>query len=143
MKIALIASAAIALSLCIGACVAHRPAISSADMASWQGVPIEELDAQPEFAAMPMTEKPLSNGGALRQYTSCVVKQGETKTRCFATNGYFSVANCRTEHTPDEQVCCIHTFLINRNQVVSYTPVGVCHMGCNRRPVSRPCQGND
>jgi hypothetical protein len=140
----LIAIVGVSLAV-LGCAPAKKPAapaarVRAADVESWAGVPVIELETHAVFSTLPRETRPLSDGSEMWVFKAC--RSAKTDVRCRSAgtafgNSAVGAANCSGGDTVEN--CCHNQFIVKDGAVASYRPTGTCWTDCRARPSSRPC----
>ncbi len=100
------------------------------DLDAWVGQPVEALDTQPFFLALPMVKTFTQSGVEIRNYIN-----GRNIERCFGSGyiygGTYNPANYNTfSNCVSGFGACNNIFYIKNEKVVEYAPTGSGGMRC-------------
>lgn len=111
---------------------AHK-GVRQADLDSWKGVDLIELETHQLFSTIPLQKSELSDGTTLYNYSNSGSKK--MPTNCFTNAyGYTSCSGGGTKTTT-----CSNQFFVKDKKVLSYRALGKCYTDCSVRPPSKPC----
>src|SRR5438105_4789228 len=112
--------------LVIPACMAVR----EADLRSWQGRPVAELEKHPVFLTMPVVRTVTSDGTEIRNYVAArnagkCSPDGSIFSSNVTHDAYNQFISCMQAYAT-----CQNIFAIKAGVIERYTPIGTGGAGC-------------
>jgi hypothetical protein len=114
------------LAVILGGCLG----VQEADLATWPGTSIRELQTHPFFSTLDKRVEQIGDGEELWTYSNC--KATRSPTVC---NPVGKTVVC--SGGASGETCCQNQFFVKAGTVERYRPVGRCYTDCSVRPTGR------